>query len=36
MENGTQKVIIIIIIIIFGSTPYKVSNKSNIKEYDLT
>ena len=34
MKNGTQKVIIIIII--FGSTPYKVSNKSNIKEYDLT
>ena len=33
MKNGTQKVIIIII---FGSTPYKVSNKSNIKEYDLT
>ena len=35
MKNGTQKVIIIIIII-FGSTPYKVSNKSNIKENDLT
>ena len=30
MKNGTQKVSFFL-----GSTPYKISKKSNIKEYDL-
>ena len=35
MKNGTQNVSYFLFIFYFGSTPYKVSENSNIKEYDL-